>query len=390
MPASGWGSKRIGVSEAGDEESGVKVFIQPDDGVAPLIKAIEKARSSVQLAIFRFDNKKLERALRAAVSQGVAVRALIAAKNRGGEEKLRQLEMRLLEYGVTVTRTDNDKSRYHGKYMIIDGCELHLMAFNLTHLDMDRSRSFGIVTESRKLVQEALELFEADAKRQPFVPKRGGLVISPLNARKRLADFIRKSRKQLLIYDPKISDRSMIHLLQERAKAGVEIKIIGKLSDNDKALEVRKLPKLRLHTRTILRDGRAAFIGSQSLRKTELDARRELGIIVHERKVLERLGKTFQEDWASAELMKSVEKQKSKTAQSAAEVVSDAVIGRLPAVAPVMESALEQVAKVKVNGSLDRKEIEATVQSAVKKAVGEAVEGIMKDMAEKVVVTRQK
>ncbi|HET7840263.1 MAG TPA: phospholipase D-like domain-containing protein [Terriglobia bacterium] len=360
----------------------MKLLVQPEDGAAPLIKGIEKARTSVQLAIFRLDNKKVERALRAAVSRVVAVRALIASKNRGGEEKLRQLEMRLLEYGVTVARTDNDKSRYHDKYMIVDGRELHLMAFNLTHLDMDRSRSFGVVTESRKLVQEAIELFEADSTRQPFAPKRGGLVISPLNARKRLADFIRKSRKQLLIFDPKISDGSMIRLLQERAKAGVEIKIIGKLSVNDKALAVSKLPKLRLHTRTILRDGRDAIVGSQSLRKSELDARRELGIIVHERKVIERLSKTFQEDWASAELAKSVEKHKSETARSAAEIVSDAVIGQIPALAPVMESALQQVAKVKVNGSLDRKEVEATVQSAVKRAVGNAVEEIVKDLVE--------
>jgi hypothetical protein len=42
---------------------------------------------------------------------------------------------------------------------------------------------------------------------------------------------------------------------------------------------VQKLAGQRLHTRTIVRDRRQAFVGSQSLRTAELDARRELGLI---------------------------------------------------------------------------------------------------------------
>ena len=55
---------------------------------------------------------------------------------------------------------------------------------------------------------------------------------------------------------------------------------------------------MRLHTRSIVRDGRYAFIGSQSLRQLELDARREVGIIfrdptagkAHRRHIPRRLG----------------------------------------------------------------------------------------------------
>ena len=58
----------------------------------------------------------------------------------------------------------------------------------------------------------------------------------------------------------------MIRLLEERARAGVDIRIIGRLTGQDPRLAVRKMPQLRLHTRTMVRDGRLAFIGSQSLR----------------------------------------------------------------------------------------------------------------------------
>jgi phosphatidylserine/phosphatidylglycerophosphate/cardiolipin synthase-like enzyme len=50
--------------------------------------------------------------------------------------------------------------------------------------------------------------------------------------------------------------------------------------------------------RAIIRDGRRAFVGSQSLRKLELDGRREVGVIVRDRAVVRKLQKTFERDWA--------------------------------------------------------------------------------------------
>jgi hypothetical protein len=56
-------------------------------------------------AIFRFDQREVEKAMAHAVTRGVAVHALIAHTNRAGERNLRRLEMRLLAAGVTVART---------------------------------------------------------------------------------------------------------------------------------------------------------------------------------------------------------------------------------------------------------------------------------------------
>ena len=83
------------------------------------------------------------------------VRALIAHTNRGGEKELRKLERRLLKAGVTVARTDDDLIRYHGKLLVIDGRRLFVMGFNYTELDLQKSRSFGVVTRSRKLIADA-------------------------------------------------------------------------------------------------------------------------------------------------------------------------------------------------------------------------------------------
>ncbi len=188
----------------------MKLLVQPEDGVFPVLKAIGKARRSIDMHIFRLDHKEIEKALRAAVARGVVVRTLIAHTNARGEKGLRKLEQRLLDAGATVSRTDDDLVRYHGKMMIVDGVWLYVFAFNLTRLDLDRSRSLGIATRKRALVQEALRLFEADFDRKPYTGGAKDFLVSPVNARERLGAFLKGAKKQLLIYDAALTDNKMI------------------------------------------------------------------------------------------------------------------------------------------------------------------------------------
>jgi phosphatidylserine/phosphatidylglycerophosphate/cardiolipin synthase-like enzyme len=279
----------------------MKLLIQPRDGVQPLIAAIKKARKSIEVVIFRLNREDVERALGAAVKRGVRVHALIAHTNQDGAVLLRKLEQRLLGAGVTVDRTGDDFIRYHGKFMIVDRTTLLVLGFNYTLLDITRSRSFGIVTKNRQTVQEAINLFEADCARQPYVPG-GSLLVSPANARADLSAFLGEAKRQLLIYDPKVSDIRIIKILKERVGAGVDVRIIGKVGVRGVDLLHQKFPGYRLHVRAIVRDGRVAFIGSQSLRRLELDKRREVGILVKDSSIVRELAATFETDWAQTEL----------------------------------------------------------------------------------------
>jgi phosphatidylserine/phosphatidylglycerophosphate/cardiolipin synthase-like enzyme len=216
-------------------------LIQPGAGVAPLLSAVRAARKSIELMIFRFDERELELALGRAVARGVSVHALIAHSNNGGEKSLRTLEGRLRSAGVTVARTAEDLTRYHGKMMIVDRRALFLMAFNYTRLDIDHSRSFGVITRNKRVVREAARLFEADMAQKPYKPALENLVVSPFNARKRLTAFIRGARKQLLIYDGKLTDPQMVRLLRDQARAGVEVRVIGRLGKSEDGVKSVRL-----------------------------------------------------------------------------------------------------------------------------------------------------
>lgn len=287
------------------------LIIEPRDGLTPLIAAIKKATKQIDITIFRFDLKELQRALQSAVTRGVKVHALIAHTSGGGQKRLRRLELEMLNAGVTVSRTDDDLLRYHYKMLLIDHDTLYAQAFNYTRLDIEKSRTMAVATKNKAIVSEAMKLFEADSTRQPYTANHDNFLVSPENARTRLSQFIRGAKKELLIYDVKISDRQMIKLLQERVKAGVDVRIIGKVSKRGEGLTVERMPGLRLHVRAILRDGQEMFLGSMSLRALELDKRREVGVIVKERIAAKQFRDIFEEDWSKTESgKKKAEKEK--------------------------------------------------------------------------------
>ncbi len=294
------------------------LMIQPKDGLTPLIVAIKKATRQIDITIFRFDLKELQRALESAVTRGVKVHALIAHTSNGGEKRLRRLEADLLNAGVTVSRTDDDLLRYHNKMVLIDRETLYTLGFNFTRLDIEKSRSLGVVTKHKAIVSEAVKLFESDSTRQPYTAGHDSFLVSPENARTGLANFIRNARKELLIYDMKVSDRHMIKLLQERMKAGVSVRIIGKVGKKGEGLKAEKMPGIRLHLRAMLRDGLELFMGSMSLRGVELDKRREVGVIIRERAAAKQFREMFEEDWAKTENGKK-EREKAKNGEQGKE-----------------------------------------------------------------------
>lgn len=294
----------------------MKLIVEPDDGMAPVLSAINQAKKTIDVLIFRLDRRDLARALEAAVARGVVVRALTAHTNRGGDRHLRKLELHLLEQGVTVSRTADNLVRYHGKMMIVDGRILHVYGFNFTSLDIDKSRSFGIITKNARLVQEATKLFSADFDRQPYSPGTSRLVVSPENSRERLSEFLRGAKRQLLIYDPGLTDDAMLRVLAERIGAGVDVRIIGRVEAKWR-LDWEKYPGKRLHVRAIIRDGQRAFVGSQSLRKLELEKRREVGVFITDRAVIANLMAVFARDWRDTPSGKKAAKREKKQAKEA-------------------------------------------------------------------------
>lgn len=358
-------------------EDPLKLLIQPDNGIKPLLEALKKAKKRIRILIFRFDRVEIEKALVAALARGVDVQALIAYTNQGEEKNLRRLEMRLLAQGITVTRTADDLVRYHGKMLIIDDKALFLLGFNFTHMDIDLSRSFGVAISKPSVVKEAVRLFECDAKRRPYTKAKDELVVSPVNARRRLTEFITATKKRLLIYEMKISDRDFLKLLNKKISDGVEVRVLTRASAKSASIPLRRLPN-RLHLRAILRDGDSAFVGSQSLRKLELEARREIGVIFRDKKIVNQMEDVFEKDWKLSEPMVDQDQVSSAISVPAKKVAKE--VAKQIGIKPLVQQVVDKVMDGKEDSQFEPEEVAQTVREAFQDEVEGAVAQALKDV----------
>lgn len=358
----------------------MKLLTQPDDGIKPILDAIKKAKTNIRILIFRFDRTEIEKALVAAVRRGVSVQALIAYTNQGEEKNLRRLETRLLAQGIMVTRTADDLVRYHGKMFIIDEKILYVLGFNFTHLDIDLSRSFGIAVSKPGLVKEAVRLFDCDSKRQRYDEGRQDLIVSPVNARQRLTEFISGAKESLLMYEMKISDNEFVKLINRKISEGVQVRVLSRTSAKSGTIPARRLGS-RMHIRAILRDGDAAFLGSQSLRKLELDARREIGVIVRDKSVVKQMEAVFEKDWKKSEPIIEQNAITAALAIPAGKVAKH--VAKHVSIKPVVEQVLDKVMDSKSDVPFEPEEVAETVREAFREEIHGAVVGALHEIVSK-------
>ena len=259
----------------------------------------------------------------------------------------------------------------------MDGKELYLLAFNYTHLDMALSRSFAAVIKDPEIVHEAQRLFECDVKRVPYLSENDQLVVSPINARQRLKAFVLGAKKQLLIYEMKLSDPEFIRILNDKVTEGVEVRVISRAPIKNAALPVR-IASMRLHVRGMIRDGHDAFLGSMSLRRLELGARREVGVLFHDAKSVKQLMGVFEQDWASASpaipndlLAAALEAPAKRVAK---------VVARQMSVKPVVEELLDKMMDTAKDMNFEPEQVAQTVRDAFREEVHDAVMVAMREV----------
>jgi hypothetical protein len=138
------------------------------------------------------------------------------------------------------------------------------------------------------------------------------------------------------------------------------------------------MTRIRLHTRSIIRDGSDVFIGSQSLRALELDGRREVGVILHDRRLAARISKVFEDDWSQT----AEPKEEAAPVEKVAKKMAKAVTKQLPPLVPVLEGIIKEMGHTEAEVELVRDEVEDTMKGAVKEAIKEAVKDVLESEIE--------
>ena len=198
----------------------------------------------------------------------------------------------------------------HVKAMIVDGDTAFITAINLTN-DGDRTRDLGIVTRDRAIVADAERLFAADwqnaATRGHATPdqREASLVVAPTTARSRLAALIASAHRELLVTVENLGDPQIEDALVAAARRGAKVRAIVPLCDKNPnqlynlpaaqhlaaaGIDIRMMPAPEtpeqpyMHSKTILADGGAAYVGSVNFSVNSTTKARELARDLRERR----------------------------------------------------------------------------------------------------------
>lgn len=123
-----------------------------------LIRAINKARVSVDIAVYSLNDYAISYAITSARERGVSVRVLVEGDNLGSGAVLS-----LIENGVDV-KGDDHSGLMHNKFMIIDNAEVWTGSMNYTYESVYEDHNSLIKVVSPELVEnynaEFVELYD--------------------------------------------------------------------------------------------------------------------------------------------------------------------------------------------------------------------------------------
>jgi phosphatidylserine/phosphatidylglycerophosphate/cardiolipin synthase-like enzyme len=175
----------------------------------------------------------------------------------------------------------------------------------------NRNREYGIISSLTQDVTSTEAIFIADWKRSQVQFNDSNLVVSPVNARNAFISLIASAHSTLLIEAEEMNDSEIEQALSNAAQHGVEVEVIlpaassstgdsnsqGITAIKQNGVQVKEDPQLYMHAKIIVVDNRVAFVGSENISSQSLDQNRELGILVSDQSVLNKLETTFIYDW---------------------------------------------------------------------------------------------
>lgn len=280
------------------------LIVEPDDGRAPLFKAIEQAKSSVQLVVYGFTDTSLMQALARAQNTGKNVRVLLEPHPYKSEDENNSAIQFLQHAQIPLHMPDSQFKFLHQKTLLLDQDRAIVMTFNFTRSSFSKERNFALLITYPAMVQEIQRVFDADWEQKKVTVQQPNLVWSPDNSRKKIMAFIREAKSEIKIYTQNIEDYEMIGALADAARNNVKVQILLSEAPTKKRLkyltragvEVHESDSSYIHAKVIIVDQKIAILGSINLTKTSLDENRELSVITEDKKIIHQLSELFDRD----------------------------------------------------------------------------------------------
>lgn len=290
----------------------VALFVEPEQNDYPITNTINAAKKSVDLEVYLLSDKYVINSLINAEKRGVKVRVILEENPYKGYGANKSVKDKLSHYGVETEWANKAYALTHSKFLVIDQKTGFIMTMNLTKSSFTKNREFGIITDSKYNVEGLEDVFNADWNRKPYAEGSDNLVISPENSRRKIEALLNSATDQILIYAEEMEDQKIENLLIKKAREGVVVKVIlaspsviQSNADAEKYLrlngvQVKFLSSPFVHANVAVVDKKIAYVGSVNFSAPSFDKNREIGILVSNQNVVDKLVNLFLNDFQNS------------------------------------------------------------------------------------------
>lgn len=291
--------------------SDLTLYVQPDSGRSAIEEAIKNARFEILMEIYLLSDREIIDAIESAHDRGVAVNIIIECHPFGGGNINKKTIDELNKKRINNKCASKNFALTHEKAVVVDASLAFIMTQNLTNSSFEKNREYDVRDADKKDVDEIRNIFLDDWKESSFIPTLNSIIESPNNSRAAITNLINSASQEIDIEMEIIDDTQIVGLLSKRAheiKVNVILPTIKQINANKKSIDslrnaganVRVITDPYMHAKMILVDERRAYVGSINLTSASIDENRELGIILSQQDVTDKLQMTFFEDWSKA------------------------------------------------------------------------------------------
>jgi cardiolipin synthase len=254
--------------------------------------------------VYLASSKPVLGALEVAAARHVTVRINLEQHPYGTGSAAPQLVYRTLAaHGVQMRWTSSSYRFTHAKYLVVDAIRAWIGTPNWTTSAFTGNREFAVIDTDPVVARETEAVFTADWDRKVYTGADDALVLSPANARTQIEALIASARSSLDVYAEELNDQVVSQDLTQAVHRGVKVRLVTTVDDKIGSLAgvipvVRRSKSLYIHAKIIIADGRAMYLGSENYSATSLDKNREMGLIVRDPAIIQRVAVTFAHDVA--------------------------------------------------------------------------------------------
>lgn len=289
----------------------VQIIVEPSDNGDSVVAAIKGAKSSVHVVVYLLTDNEVIQALIDQHSAGHDVRVLLNETFYGGTTDNSGAFSTLSTAGVPVKWGPPQFNLTHQKTMLIDNSVAWIMTMNLSFSAPTKNREFLAIDSEQADVDEAEAIFEGDWSNAPLANPTGKLLLAPVNARPKLVELIETAKTSLDIEAEVISDPGIVDALDQRADAGVKVRLVVASGSSSTAqdsavqtmlshgVDVVTLANPYMHAKAIVADQHYAYVGSENFTSNSLDNNRELGLITAKASEVQKISDTIVQDFAA-------------------------------------------------------------------------------------------